>query len=135
MQLTIATEAQIPDQARLLIQEVNRQETEGFSKQDIIDTICTIAVYKFTKLSRFEIEAMLGLRLEDTRVYQEANADGRLEEAQSLVLRLLSKRIGNISAELQSQLKSLSLEQTEALGEALLDFSEPNELVQWLQKD
>lgn len=96
---------------------------------------CTIAVYKFTKLSRFEVEAMLGLRLEDTRVYQEANADGRLEEAQSLVLRQLAKRVGTISADAESQFKSLSLEQMEALGEALLDFLTPNDLIQWLQNN
>jgi predicted transposase/invertase (TIGR01784 family) len=135
MQLTIAAEAKMPNQARLLIQEVSQQDTEGFSKQEILDMICTIAVYKFTKLSRFEVEAMLGLRLEDTRVYQEANADGRLEEAHSLVLRLLSKRVGTISADAESQLKSLSLEQMEALGEALLDFSTPNDLIQWLQNN
>jgi predicted transposase YdaD len=76
---------------------------------------------------------MLGLRLEETRVYQEANADGRLQEAQSLVLRQLSKRLGSVSPALQSQLQSLSLLQTEALGEALLDFSTSDDLTHWLQ--
>jgi predicted transposase YdaD len=40
--------------------------------------ICTIAVYKFSKLSREEVEAMLGLSLEETRVYQEASAEGKI---------------------------------------------------------
>ena len=39
----------------------------------------TIAVYKFSSLSREEVEAMLGLTLEQTRVYQEAKAEGREE--------------------------------------------------------
>jgi predicted transposase YdaD len=39
-------------------------------------------VYKFTDLSRREVEAMLGLQLEDTRVYREAKEEGRLEGRQ-----------------------------------------------------
>jgi predicted transposase/invertase (TIGR01784 family) len=133
MQLTLASKAKTPEQARQLIEQVNQQELEDFSKPEILDMICTIAVYKFSKLSRFEVEAMLGLRLEETRVYQEANADGRLQEAQSLVFRLLSRRIGSVSPAIQSQLQSLSLMQTEALGEALLDFSTSEDLTHWLQ--
>lgn len=133
MQLTLASKAKTPEQARQLIEQVNQQELEDFSKLEIIDMICTIAVYKFSKLSRFEVEAMLGLRLEETRVYQEANADGRLQEARSLVFRLLSRRIGSISLAIQSELQSLSLAQTEALGEALLDFSSADDLTHWLQ--
>ncbi|MBD6619508.1 hypothetical protein FNW02_27695 [Komarekiella sp. 'clone 1'] len=47
--------------------------------------ITTIAVYKFSSLSREEVEAVLGLTLEQTRVYQEAKAEGREErEAEML---------------------------------------------------
>ena len=49
-----------------------------------------------------------------------------------LVLRQLTRRIGNINPAVQSQIKSLSLSQIESLGEALLDFSEPIELDHWL---
>jgi Domain of unknown function (DUF4351) len=65
---------------------------------------------------------MFGLRLEETRFYQEAKADGKLEGARSLILRLLARRVGNISPDLQAQIQALSLPQVEALGEALLDF-------------
>jgi predicted transposase/invertase (TIGR01784 family) len=51
----------------------------------IIEVVTTIAVYKFSKLSREEVEAMLGLRLEDTRVYREAKEEGR-EEGRTEVL-------------------------------------------------
>jgi predicted transposase YdaD len=135
MQLTIAEQAETPEQARLLIQQVNEGGVEDFSKQEIMDMICTIAVYKFSKLSRLEVEAMLGLRLEETRVYQEANADGKLEGERSLVLRLLARRVGNISPDLQAQIQALSLPQVEALGEALLDFSAQTDLTQWLQNN
>ncbi|NJM68339.1 MAG: DUF4351 domain-containing protein [Acaryochloris sp. RU_4_1] len=41
--------------------------------------------------------------------------------------------MGDVSSDLQSQIQALSLDQLEALGEALLDFSEPADLVGWLQ--
>jgi predicted transposase/invertase (TIGR01784 family) len=41
-----------------------------------LGVITTIAVYKFSSLSREEVEAMLGLNLEETRVYQEAKTEG-----------------------------------------------------------
>jgi predicted transposase YdaD len=51
----------------------------------------------------------------------------------SLILRLLTRRIGEVSPNLRSQIQSLSLKQLEALGEALLDFSQPDDLVNWLR--
>ncbi|NJM68086.1 MAG: Rpn family recombination-promoting nuclease/putative transposase [Acaryochloris sp. RU_4_1] len=143
MQLTITPPEQAPEQARELIRQANQEDTGFLSKKRYIDMICTIAVYKFSKLSRDEVEAMLGLRLEETRVYQEASAEGEergvlkgrqegLEREQSLILRQLTRRIGDV-ADLQSQIQALSLDQLEALGEALLDFTEPADLVNWLQ--
>jgi predicted transposase YdaD len=66
--------------------------------------------------------------LKRTRVYQEAR-DGESR----LVLRLLSRRIGELSPELQSQIQAFSSPQLEALGEALLDFSQPSDLQDWLR--
>ena len=113
------------------------QKTEPFGKQDIVDLITTITVYKFTHLSRLEVEAMIGVSLEETRVYQEAKAEGKaegqLEEGRSLILRQLSRRIGSVSTVLQARIQNLSLGQVEALSEALLDFSEEADLVNWLQ--
>ena len=77
---------------------------------------------------------MLGLsELKQTRVYQEALQEGRQEEGISLVLRLLTRRVGPISSDIDTQIRMLSLPQLEALGEALLDFSGISDLVSWLQ--
>ncbi|KAI9129340.1 DUF4351 domain-containing protein [Acaryochloris sp. CCMEE 5410] len=65
---------------------------------------------------------------------EEGEQTGILKGEQSIVLRLLTRRIGDVSPDLQSQIQSLSLDQLESLGEALLDFSEPAELVNWLQE-
>jgi len=77
MQLTLAPDSVMAEQARLLIERVELEETGTLAKNEIIDIITTIAVYKFSSLSREEVEAMLGLTLEQTRVYQEAKAIGR----------------------------------------------------------
>jgi predicted transposase YdaD len=55
--------------------------------------VSTIMVYKFTSLSRQEIEAMLGTKLEETRVYQEAYQEGQEEKAQAIALNLLREKI------------------------------------------
>lgn len=58
--------------------------------------------------------------------------DGRGEL--KIILRLLKRRIGEIAAELQSQIRQLSLTQLEDLAEALLDFEAQTDLVAWLQR-
>jgi predicted transposase YdaD len=107
----------------------------------IIDLISTIIVYKFSNLSRDEVDAMLGIELEQTRVYQEAKAEGELigeargeAKEQALILRQLTRRVGNMSSQLQERIKSLPLERLEALGEALLDFTSMTDLSAWLAR-
>ena len=91
-------------------------------------------VYKFPQLSREEIEEMLGLsELKQTRVYQEALEEGRQEGETTLVLRLLDRRVGQISPEMRSLIQQLPLAQVEDLGEAMLDFDSMQDLTNWLQ--
>jgi predicted transposase/invertase (TIGR01784 family) len=75
--------------------------------------------------------------MQQSVIYQEIEqggiVKGKLEEGQSLILRQLTRRIGDVTPEMRSQIQALSLSQLEALGEALLDFSEPNDLVNWLR--
>lgn len=58
----------------------------------------------------------------------------RLEEALSLVTRLLNRRLGNIDDTLLEQVRSLRIEELEALGEALLDFTSVTDLSNWLSQ-
>jgi hypothetical protein len=55
------------------------------------------------------------------------------QEPESLVLRLLNRRLGEVSPDLKSQVQELSLTQIEALSEGLLDFSTLDDLVEWLR--
>lgn len=60
---------------------------------------------------------------------------GKQEGEQVLVLRQLQRRVGNLPEEIQQRICSLSLEQLEALGEALLDFSANADLLDWLDNN
>jgi predicted transposase/invertase (TIGR01784 family) len=63
----------------------------------------------------------------------EGEQRGRTEEARSLILRQLTRRVGILPPEIRSQVESLNLEKLESLGEALLDFSSGADLVEWLR--
>ncbi|MEH1914569.1 hypothetical protein [Nostoc sp.] len=67
-----------------------------------------IAVYKFANLSCEKVEAMLGVKLEETRVYQEAKQEGREELKLELVSRFLDR---GMSMEEVAQLLDLTIEQ------------------------
>ena len=72
--------------------------------------------------------------MQQSVIYQEWKEELEHSGETRLVLRLLTCRIGDVAPELRSQIQALSLDQIEALGEALLDFSEPADLVKWLQE-
>lgn len=71
--------------------------------------------------------------MQQSVIYQDIKDEGNLEGAARLVLRQLARRIGELTPEMRSQIQSLSLTQLETLGEALLDFTEPANLVSWLR--
>jgi predicted transposase YdaD len=82
---------------------------------------------------------MLGIELQQTRVYQEAKAEGEvigenrgLERERALVLKLLTRKLVTISPEIKTRVNSLPIEQIESLGEALLDFTQIGDLTNWL---
>ena len=93
-------------------------------------------VYRFEKLSRREVETMLGITLKETQVYREIKVEGREEGIQrerSLVMRLLTRKVGELPEDVRQILETLSLEELENLGEALLDFSSIADLHRWLE--
>jgi predicted transposase YdaD len=92
-------------------------------------------VYKFENLSPREVEVMLGITLKETRVYREIKEEGLQEGIQrerSLILRQLTRRVGELPENLRQRVETLSLEQLENLGEALLDFTSLADLQSWL---
>jgi predicted transposase/invertase (TIGR01784 family) len=133
MVLTIQSEAETTGVARALLQRTRESGVAETVRRGIIEMINTILIYKFTNLSREEIEGMLDLSLGEPRVFEELRQEGRQEGEAALVLRLLKRRFNQITAAQATQVSRLSIEQLEALGEALLDFREGAELARWLE--
>ncbi|MEG3928872.1 Rpn family recombination-promoting nuclease/putative transposase [Microcoleus sp. D3_18a_C4] len=51
----------------------------------------------------------------------------------ALIIRLLERRVGAVTPEVQTQIGELSIDQLENLGEALLNFNDISDLTAWLQ--
>jgi predicted transposase YdaD len=109
----------------------NRTDSQN---QAIIELVSTVMVYKFPELSHEVIEAMFSVsELKQTRVYRDAMNEGRAEEAQTLVMRQLVRRVGVVPSVTETRIRGLSLSQVENLAEALLDFSSVDDLEMWLR--
>ncbi|UBF30785.1 Rpn family recombination-promoting nuclease/putative transposase (plasmid) [Kovacikia minuta CCNUW1] len=80
IQLIGVKEAIAPEKGRALVERARVSITDAKALHDVLELISTIFVYKFGNLSREEIESMLGLsELKQTKVYQEAKLEGKLE--------------------------------------------------------
>ncbi len=141
--LIIAPENQAIPQARELVQQTRERMEEKSQQLQLFDLIETIIVYKLPRISREEIQQMLGLTeidLRQTQFYQDVFSEGRLEgreegrreESMNLVLRLLHRRFGVLELSINEKIQSLTLEQLEQLAESLLDFTCLEDLETWL---
>ena len=77
--LTTLTNQAAPAEARYILERTQTEVTDPTVSPFIIEMVTTIIAYQFTQLSRQEVEAMLGLNIQETRLYQEAKEDGARE--------------------------------------------------------
>lgn len=137
MVLTTVEDELAPQEAKYLLERSAVEGNETASRA-IMELVTTIMVYKFEQLSRTEVEQMLGITLKETRVYREIKEEGLQEGEQrerSLVLRQLTRRVGELPQEVRQRIETLSLEQLENLGEALLDFQGMADLDAWFSRE
>jgi predicted transposase YdaD len=69
---------------------------------------------------------------------QEGWQEGRqemLRQETALILRLLTRRCGNLMIAKQEEVRSLPIDVLESLGEALLDFRGVEDLEVWLREN
>ena len=140
IELIVSQEAQAPELVKTLIARTKTEVENDREKQGIIELLETVLLSKFSQLSRQEIEAMfLVSDIKQTRVYQEAKQEGRQEGRQNgemiLLIRQLSKKFGKLKDIYIENINSLNIEQLEKLGEALLDFTDINDLERWLKSE
>jgi predicted transposase YdaD len=104
-------------------------------------------VQRFPQLTEAEIMVIAGIPREEIRHTravqdwlaegrqegrQEGEAKGRQQEAASMALRLLKRRCGPLTDATTAQIQALPVDQLEALADALLDFTGPDDLAAWL---
>jgi len=152
IELIVSKEAQAPELVKALLDRTKTEVENDREKQGIIELLETVLLSKFSQLSRQEIEAMfLVSDIKQTRVYQEAKQEGRQEGREEgrqegreegrqngemiLLIRQLSKRFGKLKDIYIENINSLNIEQLEKLGEALLDFTDINDLETWLKSE
>jgi predicted transposase/invertase (TIGR01784 family) len=90
VQLVIGTEEAAIAQTNRLMQQARQELEDVVLRQKVLGLIETILVYKFTNLSRQELEAMFGLdELKQTRYFQEFAQEAKVEGKLESVPRLL----------------------------------------------
>ena len=142
LKLIVTPETEALSQAQQILNSAET-ETEFRLKLDLVEAIL---VNKFPQLSIDEVLQMMNLREADvtqTRFYQEVLQIGRLEGSQqgmqqgeaNMVIRLLTRRCGNLTPAQVQKVRSLSLDQLDALGDALLDFKHLPDLENWFSNN
>jgi predicted transposase YdaD len=69
--------------------------------------------------------------MRESVIYQDIIREGEEKGERSLILRLLTRRVGELPQQWRDRVNSLSLEQLENLGEAVLDFQGITDLETW----
>ncbi|MGL4879610.1 MAG: DUF4351 domain-containing protein, partial [Waterburya sp.] len=85
-------------------------------------------------IQQFFQEGMMRESVIYQEILREGRQEGRQEGEKSLVIRQLTRRVGELPQELRSLVETLPLEQLENLGEALLDFTSMSDLQAWLEE-
>lgn len=135
--LPLAVLCAAEDSERLLgrvAQEVGKIE-EPEQRQVISNCTQLLAGLRFSKdLIR---QLFSGGIMRESVIYQEileeGPEEGKREEARAYTMRLLRRWLGTVEPELEAQIRELTTQELEDLGEALLDFSEPADLTAWLE--
>jgi predicted transposase/invertase (TIGR01784 family) len=95
----------------------------------IVDLVTRVMSYMFLDQSPQEIDQMLDIQFEETRVYKDTFAKGEL----SIVLSLLEENCGQLTIELVREVTALPVNQLKVLAKALLKFKKVKDLEKWLK--
>jgi predicted transposase/invertase (TIGR01784 family) len=115
-----------PAEARDILARAKEQPEQY---EAILDLVTRVMSYMFIDQSPQEIDQMLDIQFEETRVYKDTYAKGNRD----MVVKLLERRCGQLEIELLRNVTALSPDQLEELGYALLDFKRVEDLANWLK--
>jgi predicted transposase YdaD len=122
--LTATTQPQILIQR--VVEQVNQLEEKQRPEISAYTQILAGLKYKKDLIRQLFREGIM----RESVIYQEQRGEQR---ERSLILRLLTRRVGELPQEVGELVETLSLEQFENLGEALLDFTSVTDLQAWLE--
>jgi predicted transposase YdaD len=129
--LPLATLTQTDSPQGLLAQVAERAATipDRRQRQNIAGCAEILAGLRFEKdlIRQFFREDIM----RESVIYQDILQQGRRQEALSLVMRQLNRRLGEVNPAAIERVRGLSIEQLEELGVALLDFSNAADLMAW----
>ncbi len=123
-----------------ILQQGRRQEALSFVMRQLNRRLGEVNPAAIERVRALLIEQLeeLGVALLDFSETADLMAwfdqQERREVEIALITRQLTRRLGEVDSSLIEQIRRLSTEQLEALGIALLDFSEMADLVAWLQQ-
>jgi predicted transposase/invertase (TIGR01784 family) len=117
-----------PAEARDILARAKEQPQQY---EAIVDLVTRIMSYMFLDQSPQEIDQMLDIQFEETRVYKDTFVKGEL----NIVLSLLEENCGQLEMELVREVTALPIGRLEALAKALLKFRKIKDLEKWLREN
>jgi predicted transposase YdaD len=115
--------------AKLQLDPARRELVSGF-----VDSYLRLTIEEKSEFEA-ELAAIEPREKEDVMEIVTSWMEEGLQKGQRvLVLRQLRKRLGSLDERAEARIEALSTERLEELGEALLDFSGPDDLAVWLQE-
>jgi len=139
--LPLATLAQ-SDSPNILLEQVAQEVARIESTQERANVAACVSVLAGLRFDNNVITQLFKEEIMQESVFyqsiiekgeQRGRQEGRKQGEEALLLRLLTRRIGRITPEIQARIQQLTISQLEDLGEALLDFSQPTDLTAWLE--
>jgi len=116
-------------------EEINKIAEEKEQREIAASTYVLAGLVLEEEMIRFLLREEI---MRESVTYQAIQREGLqqgLQQERSLILKLLNRKLGNLSQEQRSRLDSLSIEQLETLAEALLEFSSSSDLDHWLEQN
>jgi len=102
------TETEAPTIARDLVARVKREIADAAQRDDLIELIETVIIYKLMRFSREEIQTMLEVKdIRHSRVYQEAMEEGARNATERYIGKLAAKKMSaeEIAATLEVEIE------------------------------
>jgi hypothetical protein len=111
---------------------IDRLDPNSPYRQNALRLLLDLRVVLETRQNRNNQDMELLMSLRTSQPYLEYMAQMTREAERGLVLKQLNRKLGSLSPESIEKINNLNVEKLEGLGEALLDFTNVNDLNNWL---